>query len=693
MSAWYTFDKQTDIGFSDISGRIGDAVIHGDVYFDKKAISSGAAKFGGNCGYLEIPAEALGEFKNVTIEMWFSVSPQNYWERAFDFGRRDKDGKLTGYIFFAPAARKVVFSKIGHYSDEVVLEINKDVAMDGWTHFVLEIKDGSVFVYINGRLCASLLDESLKTDDYNGLNYLYIGKSQYPDDPYLCASVGEFHIYDKLLSSKDIHDKYTKGLSLLAENEIESVSLYNISFATKNIPLPRHLPMCRARLSWSSANKELISDNGEVRRPKASCGNEQCRLTAYVEGTAAEKTFTITVVKEFTDEETVLWDKDKVSLSGILDSLTHDLELPLRGDEGSLIQWTGEGAIDDSGKICRPALGEKEAHGRLTATFTKGEATAVREFEITIPAEEAPGGYLFAYFTGNNINEERLHLAITTDCYNFSPLNGGKHIFRQTKGTTCLRDPFLIRGEDGYYYLIATDMQSSKGWDSNRGFITWKSEDLINWTDETVIDIADKFPTTLGADRIWAPQALFHKERGEYMLYFAVRVHRENAYSRELGLSENETHMWYAYTKDFKSLTCQPKLLFMPNEGQGIDGDIYFKDGVYNMFYKDESNARLKLTRASAPDGPYGKEMLLDTGFKDGLEGVCVYKVLGEEKWLLIADAYGAGHYVMAETTDLKNFSPVKEENYSFKGFHPRHGHLIPVSQRQIDRLINAFGI
>ena len=43
-----------------------------------------------------------------------------------------------------------------------------------------------------------------------------------------------------------------------------------------------------------------------------------------------------------------------------------------------------------------------------------------------------------------------------------------------------LRDPHILRGEDGRFYMVATDMRSELGWSSNRGMVLMRSDDLIN---------------------------------------------------------------------------------------------------------------------------------------------------------------------------------------------------------------------
>jgi len=36
-----------------------------------------------------------------------------------------------------------------------------------------------------------------------------------------------------------------------------------------------------------------------------------------------------------------------------------------------------------------------------------------------------------------------------------------------------MRDPFISRGEDGKFYVIATDMKSSEGWASQSSIVVY----------------------------------------------------------------------------------------------------------------------------------------------------------------------------------------------------------------------------
>jgi beta-xylosidase len=191
--------------------------------------------------------------------------------------------------------------------------------------------------------------------------------------------------------------------------------------------------------------------------------------------------------------------------------------------------------------------------------------------------------------------------------------------------------------------MLATDMKSSLGWNSNRNLLSAKSTDLVHWFDETSIEIANKYSLMQGADRAWAPQAIYDPEKESYMIYFAARVPGR----------DDRTIMYYAYSKDMKRLDTEPQLLFAPKNGNdAIDSDIIFENGKYYMYYKNETNKRIYLAESEHANGPYAEIKQVSEG-NIGVEGPNIYKKIGTDKWLMMSDAYGNGYYQL-ETSDGK---------------------------------------
>lgn len=298
----------------------------------------------------------------------------------------------------------------------------------------------------------------------------------------------------------------------------------------------------------------------------------------------------------------------------------------------------------------------------------------------TFETQKDQTAYLFAYFLGNDPSQEQLSYSVSTDGYNFKALNNGNAVWKSDVGTGCIRDPYIFKGEDGIYYLLATDMKSSLGWSSNRNIISARSTDLINWTDITLIEIAGKYPATMDADRAWAPQAIYDSKKNSYMIYWAN-------HSSETG---NRTIMYYAYSSDMKTFDTQPAILFAPANGDSaIDSDIIFQNGKYYMYYKNETNKRIYLGISENANGPYTEVKQISEGSL-GVEGPNIYNISGTDSWLLMSDAYGDGYYVMQQTNDLENFTTVSRNDYSFD-FTPRHGYVIPITDKQYTALVNAF--
>ncbi len=55
---------------------------------------------------------------------------------------------------------------------------------------------------------------------------------------------------------------------------------------------------------------------------------------------------------------------------------------------------------------------------------------------------------LFAYF---RTPEEALHLAWSEDARTWHPLNQNRPVYRTPFEGSCLRDPFLVRGPEGFF--------------------------------------------------------------------------------------------------------------------------------------------------------------------------------------------------------------------------------------------------
>lgn len=297
------------------------------------------------------------------------------------------------------------------------------------------------------------------------------------------------------------------------------------------------------------------------------------------------------------------------------------------------------------------------------------------------PVKSESGKYLFVYFVGNDPEQERIHFAVSKDGYNFEALNGNQPVIIQNLGKRSVRDPYILKGQDGYYYIIGTDMKSAEGWTSNHALVTWKSKDLITWTDETIIDIRDFGGTYSETTRAWAPQAIWDAEKQAYMVYWAHST-----------VWNDIAQMYYAYTTDFKTLT-EPQLLYERPGIQTIDGDIAYSEekGLYYLYFKHDEDQTIAYVTSENLTGPYTSEPVVVSLATTGVEGSEIYNITGTDQWVMIMDEYGTDRFFMQQTSDFENFKPVKAEDYSME-FFPRHGSVVAITDDEYKALVEKYG-
>ena len=308
-------------------------------------------------------------------------------------------------------------------------------------------------------------------------------------------------------------------------------------------------------------------------------------------------------------------------------------------------------------------------------------------------------GYLFAYFPSND--NENIYYALSYDGYNYTPLNGGRRVIA---ADTCslkdgLRDPYIMRGPDGCYYMVATDMRCAEGWSSNRGLVLMKSADMINWTHSTV-HFPERYKGTDFAHvtRVWAPEVIWDAKakrpdggKGRMMVYFSL-------------LTDNGSipydKVFYCYANDdFTGLDGNPTFLYDRGSAT-IDMDIVYNpdDRLYHGFFKNEGEKGICQVTAKTLTAPKGQKPgsqwskpskpLQQT--KEAVEGAGVFRLNDGKTWVLMYDCYMAGYYQFCSSTDLRSFRAVKNTKTSGM-FTPRHGSVLPLTREEIDRITAAF--
>ena len=419
--------------------------------------------------------------------------------------------------------------------------------------------------------------------------------------------------------------------------------------------------------------------------------------TAITAEQLAELAQTAERLNNLPNEEAIQMDLEGLTLPSSINNLYEGVALPEKGTYGSTITWQSSDTslLSHEGRVVSSLSADTpRTHVTLTAILTHGDQIATKTFDVYVHPKDSPySHYLFTFFPSNN--DENIYYAVSDDGYNYTTVNKGKPVVT-AQGITVmggLRDPHILRGEDGLFYMVATDMRANLGWESNRGMVLMRSKDLVHWTTSTV-----HFPTRYAGTyfskvtRVWAPETIYDPAVGKYMIYFSI-------------LTSDGTvpydKVFYAYAnEDFTDLEGTPTFLYDRGSAT-IDMNIVFNenDSLYHAFYKNEGTGGIcKITAASltAPKGKEGSQWSQPTGTlqqtDEAVEGAGVFRLINSDDWILMYDCYMNGHYQFCSSPDLNTFSFRKNTTTSGT-FTPRHGTVIPITEAEYQLMIQLPNI
>lgn len=302
-----------------------------------------------------------------------------------------------------------------------------------------------------------------------------------------------------------------------------------------------------------------------------------------------------------------------------------------------------------------------------------------------------PVSYLFAYFKDNSTGQQ-VYFAVSDNGIDFIPLNEGKPVISPDTVSTQggVRDPHIMRGNDGWYYMVLTDMDMSKGKWSNHGIVMLRSRNLVDWANHTV-DFHERYAGKKFAEinAVWAPQTIWDEKAGKYMVYFSLHSEKSGPFARDA--------VYYAYANaDFSDLEGDPQPLFtFPTPT--IDTDIVRSDdGLYHVFFNTWGGKEgLGLRHYVAADLHSQATWTLQPGkvqpHNVAAEGSCVYP-LHTGGWMLVYDRFRDGMCEFCFSDNLSSFKLLKQT--PTKGaFTPRHGTVMQIDEKEKKALVERFGL
>ncbi|MEW2118822.1 family 43 glycosylhydrolase [Streptomyces sp. NPDC005474] len=704
LALWYKLDAASGTTVADASGHGRTGTVNGTAGWTN---SGDGLAFNGSDTYIKVPDNIMSGMNSITVAMDVKIDSTQA-NPYFIYGFGNTSGTAgNGYLFTTGNSYRTSIASGNWSTEQNTRTAGTNLQRAVWKQITYTQTGTTGVLYEDGvevgRNTAVTITPGSIGAGTTTANY--IGKSVYPGDNLFKGNIRDFRVYDRALASTEVEELSLPIAAQGVAADKSALTLGDTSAVTADLTLPSAGPAGGSAITWATDNASVVSASGAVTRPAAGQPDGHATLTATLKkGPASDtKTFDITVPATFDDTTATQQVADALTVPNI-DDVRGNITLPSTGAYGTALAWSSANpdVIAADGVVHRPAHGAGGTTVDLTATITKGTATATRVFTAKVPelpAKEALKGYMFSYFTGEGTSDgEQLYAALSkgNDPLKWRELNDGKPVLTSTLGEKGLRDPFIIRSPEGdKFYQIATDLRiyGNGDWDASqrtgsKSIMVWESTDLVHWTDQRLVKVS---PDSAG--NTWAPEAFYDAKLGSYVVFWASKL-----YDNADHTGDTYNRMMYATTRDFRTFSA-PKVWI--DRGYSVIDSTMIKDSdTYYRFSKDERN-----NTSSTPNSKFIFEEKSDSilnpsydfvaegigkGAMSAAEGPLVFKSNTEKKWYMFADEFGGRGYIPFESTDLASGVWTPSTNYDLPS-RPRHGTVLPVTQAEYDRLLSTY--
>lgn len=306
--------------------------------------------------------------------------------------------------------------------------------------------------------------------------------------------------------------------------------------------------------------------------------------------------------------------------------------------------------------------------------------------------------YLFVHFKEKKTPDgEQVYFGLSKDGFHWEKVNEENPVLWSYYGDKGVRD-FTITycKHTNKYYIWATDLSLAYGmrnqyhnsWEEiarngSHSFSVWESEDLVNWSEQTLVEIGnDDFGC------LWAPDIIYDKKEDDYMIHWS---------SPHICNNFGKKGIYYTRTKDFRHFT-QPKELYRKPDGTGIiDSAMYEENGQYYMFLKSEGNpAKIILVKSDTITGPFVRVEEFDKSMEPveaGLYEAPTAVRLEDGRWCLFLDYYGVPGegqgYVPFVADSLAGGKFVRADDEFEFPYGYKHGTILTITMEDYERIKN----
>ncbi|WP_143316213.1 family 43 glycosylhydrolase [Clostridium sp. HBUAS56017] len=449
------------------------------------------------------------------------------------------------------------------------------------------------------------------------------------------------------------------------------------------------------------------------------------------------------------EEDLLNTDVKKLSLNNT--EVSEDITLPLAGEHGSKVTWVSSNndVITSEGKVTRQAVDTKV---KLTATVTRGNLTATKDFDIIVLAPNQKEDIK------KDFNELSVGLVTvaTEDLYLKTATKYGSTVSWKSSDTSLIEDNGKVhrpeKGEGNQNATLTATIKNGEYTmykDFNIKVLEEYSAYIMAYFTGEQTEISDSLHLAYSYDGVnWTPlnnnkgilfpktgtkhirdPFLFRKQDGSFGLLATNnwndnKIYTWNSndminYSDEnlVTMNSDGQHAWapeciydkkngqyrifwsgnviYSNTtKDFKTMS-EPKEYFNPGYSV-IDATVVENNDSYYMIYKDETNSGKSIKVAKSNSLEPGSFNVITNNFITDAkcEGPTIVKSLNSKDWYVLYDRYYEGKWGAVKNTNLDNeadWKALSDTEFTVpKG--ARHGSTVKVTEAELDNLKNKLG-
>ncbi|MGW5253183.1 glycoside hydrolase family 43 protein [Streptomyces sp. NPDC004012] len=291
-------------------------------------------------------------------------------------------------------------------------------------------------------------------------------------------------------------------------------------------------------------------------------------------------------------------------------------------------------------------------------------------------ARAADSAYVMCYFTESTSlgdgTDYGLHLAVSQDGLEWTPLNQNNPVVTPTEGDLGLRDPFILRRQDGTFVVLATDLKGTDWTYVSQYIHVWFSTDLCTFTGYHRLKLHDM------NTHAWAPEAFWDASRGTYaVIYSAVDDSGHNV-------------IMVNHTTDFLTAS-EPQIFFDPGYDV-IDGDMTVGVGGVNYLYFKKNETLVGARSTSLDPGSFTE---FSTAVSHGgTEAPELVKSLTSTTWYLYGDTYTPnGVFYVWQSGDLSTgtWTALDQKTYT-QPVNSKHCGIRAITSAEYSELLAHWG-